>query len=69
MRRILDARYKKADLNKVMTKQCNLHETYVDDVDPWMEILVESSFALHFTYHWKKGKIPGQLVFGQYMIL
>ena len=34
-----------------------------------MGILVASAFAVRSTYHRTKDKIPGQLVFGRYMIL
>ena len=45
----------------------NLHETHVDDADPWMVILAADAFAVHYAYHQTKSKIPGQIVFGQYM--
>ena len=47
----------------------NLQETYIDDSDPWMGILAEADFAVSSTYHRKKIKIPGRLVFGRHMIL
>ena len=47
----------------------NLHETYVDNSDPWMEILVAAALVVRPTYHRAKGKSPGRLVFGRYMIL
>ena len=47
----------------------NLQETYVDNADPWMGILEAAAFAVQSTYHQIKQKSPGQLVFGQYMIL
>ena len=47
----------------------NLHDTYVDDADPWMGILAEVAFAVQAMYHRNKQNIPGQLVFGRDMIL
>ena len=47
----------------------NLHDTYVDDADPWMRILEAADFALRYTYHQTKQNIPGQLSFGQDTIL
>ena len=44
-------------------------ETYVDDADPFIGILAAADFAVRSTYHRWKGKIPGQLVFGMYIIL
>ena len=46
----------------------NLHDTYVDDADPWMEFLAAAALSVRATYHQTK-KSPGQLVFGRYMIL
>ena len=42
----------------------NIQETYVDDADPLLGILVASFFAVQSTHHHTKQKIPGQLVFG-----
>ena len=42
-----------------------LHDTYVDDADPWMVILVTASFTVRYTYHWNKQTIPGQLVLAE----
>ena len=59
-------------INQVLGKivwTYNLHETYVDDADPCMGILVAAAFVVHSMYHRTKGKIPGQLVFDQDMIL
>ena len=47
----------------------NLHETYSDDADPWMGILVADAFAVRSTYHRTKGNSPDQVVFGRDMIL
>ena len=47
----------------------NLQETYLYDDDPWMGILAAAYFELKYTYHRKKGKSPGQIVFGQDLIL
>ena len=47
----------------------NLHETHVDDSDPWMEILVSAAFEVLSMYHRTKGKIPVQLVFSRDIIL
>ena len=46
----------------------NLHDTYVDDSDPWMVILAAAVFAVRAMYHQTKNN-PGQLVFVQDMIL
>ena len=47
----------------------NLQETYVDDAEPCMGILATEDFSVRSTYHRTKQKSPGQLVFGQDMIL
>ena len=47
----------------------NLHDTYVYDADPWMGILAALAFAVRSMYHRTKQNSPGQLFFGQYMIL
>ena len=47
----------------------NIQETYVDDADPWMGILSAAAFVVISMYHTTKGKSPGQIVFGQDMIL
>ena len=52
-----------------LVRTYNLQEIYVDDADPFMGILNRSAFAVQSTYHRKKGKSPGQLVFGRAMIL
>ena len=52
-----------------LIRSFNLHNTYVDDADPWMGILAATAFAVRATYHRTKQKSPGQLVFGQDMIL
>ena len=53
----------------ILVRTYNLQETYVDDADLWMGILVAEAFAVHSTYHRTKGKSPDQLVFGQDIIL
>ena len=52
-----------------LVRTYNLQETYVDDADPFMGILDTAAFAVQSTYHNKKYKILGQLVFGRDMIL
>ena len=52
-----------------LVRTYNLHETYVDTDNPWMGILAEDAFVIRSTYHRTKGKIPGQIVFDQDMIL
>ena len=52
-----------------LVRTYNLHSTYVYDADPWMVILAGADFVFLCTYHRAKGKSPGQLVFGQDMIL
>ena len=47
----------------------NLQEKYLYDNDPWMEILATTALDLRSTYHIIEYNIPGQLVFGQYMII
>ena len=47
----------------------NLQEIYVDDTDPLMRILAAADFAVQNKYHRTKQKIPGQLFFGQDMVL
>ena len=52
-----------------LVRMYNIQETYVDDADPWMGILSAYAFIVCSMYHSVKGKRPGQLVFGQDMIL
>ena len=52
-----------------LVRTYNLQEIYVDDADPFMGILNRAAFTVQSTYHRKKGKSPGQLVFGRDMIL
>ena len=47
----------------------NLHDTYVYDAEPWMVIIVTEAFGVRATYHRTEQKNPGQLLFGQDMIL
>ena len=42
----------------------NLHDTYVDDAEPWMGILASAAFAVQSKYHWTK-TIPGQIVLAE----
>ena len=46
-----------------------LHDTYVDNADPWMGILAALAFAVRSMNHQTNQKRPSQLVFGQDMIL
>ena len=34
-----------------LVRTYNLQETYVDDTEPWMGILVAAALALKYTYH------------------
>ena len=52
-----------------LVRTYNLQESYVDDTDPFMGILNTAAFAVQSTYHRKKDKSLGQLVFGRDMIL
>ena len=52
-----------------LVRTYNVQETYVDDADPIMGILVEADFAVRYTYHRTKEKSPVQLVFGRDMII
>ena len=52
-----------------LVRTYNLQETCVDDADPFMGILYTAVFAVQSTYHRKKDKSLGQLVFGIDMIL
>ena len=35
----------------------NLHDTYVDDAEPWMGILATAAFTVQSTYHRTKKKV------------
>ena len=52
-----------------LVRSYNLQETYLDEADPWMGILVAAAVVAKSTYHRTKQKIPGQLVLGRDMIL
>ena len=47
----------------------NISETYVDEDDLWLGILVASDLMILSTTNSLKGYIPGQLLFGCDMIL
>ena len=34
-----------------LIRSFNLHDTYVDETDPWMVILATAAFAVRATYH------------------
>ena len=42
---------------------------YMDEANPWKEILSATAFAIRSTFHTTLKNIPGQLVFGHDMIL
>ena len=46
----------------------HLQQTYLDDADPFMDILEPSDFSVRSMYHRVKGKISVQLFFGRDMI-
>jgi hypothetical protein len=46
-----------------------LENNYLDEVDPWKGILSATAFAIRSTFHTTLRNTPGQLVFGQGMIL
>ena len=48
---------------------CNISQTYVDEDDPWLDILAALEFAICLTTSRMKGYSPGELVFGRDMIL
>ena len=59
-------------MEQVIRKPCtylNLQETYVDDSEPYMVILVAETFMVKYMYHIIKYKSSFQLVFGHDMIL
>ena len=45
-----------------------LHNSHLDEDDPWKGILAATAFAICATYHTTLQKSPGQLVFGRDMI-
>ena len=47
----------------------NIQETYVDDSDPLMGLLVAAVFTVRYIYQVVKGKNPGHILFGRDMIL
>ena len=52
-----------------LIRSFNLHDTYIDDYEPWMVILNAAEFAVQDKCHRTKQKSPGQLLFGRDMIL
>ena len=50
-------------------RKYNIQGKYVDDADPWMEILLAAAFTVRSTYHRTNLKSPIRMVFGQDMIL
>jgi hypothetical protein len=46
-----------------------LESNYLDDNDPWKEILSATAFAVRSTFHATLQNTPGQLVFGSDMML
>jgi len=46
-----------------------LEENYLEEDNPWKGILSATAFAVRSTYHTTLKHTPGQLVFGQDMIL
>ena len=42
-----------------LVRTYNIQETYVDDADPCMGILLAADFAVRSTYHQTKQKSPG----------
>ena len=47
----------------------NLKEIYIDQDDPWMEIIVVVAFSINYTKHTLKSDTKGQLLFGRDVIL
>ena len=47
----------------------NIKETYVDEYDPWLGILVAASFTIQSTSNMLKGYSLVQFAFGRDMIL
>ena len=39
-----------------LIRKFNLHDIYVDDADPWIEILAAATFGVRSTYHRNKQK-------------
>ena len=52
-----------------LVRTLNISQTYVDKYDPWSGSLDAEVFAIHSPTNTEKGYIPGQLFFGQDMIL
>ena len=52
-----------------LSQTYNLHKPYIYDTDSWMGILAAAAFLVRSKYHRNRGKSPGQIKFGRYMIL
>ena len=52
-----------------MIRSFELQNSYLDEKDPWKGILSATAFAIRSTLHTTLKHTPGQLVFGQNMIL
>ena len=45
-----------------------LEDNYLDEEDPWKDILSATAFTVRSPFHTKLHQSPGQLVFGRYRI-
>ena len=52
-----------------LVRTYNLQGNYLDKDDPWMVIISVTVFTIRSTVHTLKGYTPGQLIFGQDMVL
>ena len=52
-----------------LVRTFNISQTYVDENDPWTDILAATEFSITSTTNRQKYYIPDQLVFGRDMIL
>ena len=47
----------------------DLQNNYLDEDDPWSDVLASTAFEVQITYHNTLQPTPGQMVFGSEMIL
>ena len=52
-----------------LVRTFNISQTHVETNEPWMGILAAEACVMIWTINRIKGYIPGQLLFGRYMIL
>ena len=52
-----------------LVRTSNIRDAYIDEYDPWLDILVVAALKILSTANILKGYIPGQLFFGRDIIL